>query len=163
MFAAAGQAASDGCAGASAVPVDAAGRAQAARAVVCLVNRERTGRGLRALRLSGPLSAAARSHSADMVARGYFAHDSPAGDTLASRVQRSGYAAAHPRFDVGEALAWGQQVSPDALVAALMRSAIHRHVLLDEGGRYLGIGLLLGAPAGGVPAPSVTLVLDVGA
>ena len=163
LFAAVGQAAGDGCAAAAAVPGDSAGRLQAARAVVCLVNRERTSRGLRALRLSGQLSAAARAHSADMVARGYFAHDSPAGDTLTTRLQRSGYAASHPGYDVGEALAWGQQASPGALMAALMRSTVHRHVLLDAGGHDLGIGLTLGAPAGGVTGPSSTLVLDVGA
>lgn len=163
VFATASQAASGGCAGASAVPVDAAGRAQAASAVVCLVNRSRAARRLRALRVSGQLGLAARGHSDDMVARKYFAHDSPTGDTLTSRLQRCGYAASHPGFDVGEALAWGEEASPAALVAALMRSAVHRHVLLAAGARRLGIGLALGAPAGGVAAPSSTLVLDVGA
>ncbi len=163
ILAAAAQAAPSACAGSSAVPVDRAGRVQAARAVVCLVNRSRAAHGLRALRVSGQLGRAARGHSRDMVRRGYFAHDSPAGDTLTSRVRRSGYAASHPGFDVGEALAWGQEASPAALVAALMRSAVHRHVLLAAGARRLGIGLALGAPTGGVAAPSSTLVLDVGA
>jgi uncharacterized protein YkwD len=163
LFAAAGQAASGGCAGSSAIPVDGAGRTQATRAVLCLVNRERASRGLRTLHLSGQLSLAARAHSNDMVARGYFAHDGPGGDTLSARLQRSGYAGSHPGFDVGEALAWGRQASPDALTAALMRSATHRHILLGAGGRELGIGLTLGAPAGGVPVPSSTLVLDIGA
>jgi uncharacterized protein YkwD len=162
LFAAVGQAAGDGCVGSAAVPSDGAGRVQATRAVLCLVNRERTTRGLRALRPSGQLSGAARAHSADMVTRGYFAHDSPGGDTLTVRLQRSGYAASHPGYDVGEALAWGRQASPGALMAALMRSAIHRHILLDAGGRELGIGLTLGAPAGDVTGPSSTLVLDVG-
>lgn len=162
LFAAVGQAASDGCAGSSAIPNDAAGRVQATRAVLCLVNRERTDRGLRAVRLSGQLSNAARGHSNDMVARGYFAHDAPGGDTLTARLQRSGYAASHPGYDVGEALAWGRQASPGALMAALMRSTTHRHILLDPGGRDLGIGLTLGAPAGGVSGPSSTLVVDVG-
>lgn len=163
LFAAAGQAASDGCAGSSAIPNDAAGRVQATRTVICLVNHERTDRGLRAVRLSGQLSTAARAHSNDMVARAYFAHDAPGGDTLAARLQRSGYAASHPGFDVGEALAWGRQASPGALVTALMRSATHRHILLYPRGRDLGIGLTLGAPAGGVTGPSSTLVVEVGA
>jgi uncharacterized protein YkwD len=157
------EAAAGGCAGSSAVPNDAAGRAVAARAVLCLVNRQRVSRGLRLLRFSRQLGAAARAHSADMVARGYFGHDSPAGDTLATRVQRSGYAATHPRMDVGEALAWGQQASPDALMRALMLSAVHRRVLLHPPARDVGLGLTLGAPVGGVPGPSATLVVVVGA
>jgi uncharacterized protein YkwD len=163
VSAAATQAAPGPCVGSSAVPVDGAGRVQATRAMLCLVNRSRTGRGLSALRLSGQLTLAARAHSADMVARGYFGHDSPEGDTLTSRLQRSGYAGSHARFDVGEALAWGQQASPDALMVALMRSPVHRHVLLDAGGRDVGIGLTLGAPAGGVADPTSTLVIDIGA
>lgn len=157
------QAAAGGCAGSSAVPHDDAGRATAARSVLCLVNRQRANRGQRLLRYSGQLGGAARAHSADMVARGYFAHISPVGDTLAMRVQRSGYAAAHPRFDVGEALAWGRRASADVLLQALLGSASHRGVLLDPGGRDIGLGLTLGAPAGGVPGPSTTLVVVVGA
>lgn len=157
------QAAADGCAESSAVPKTGAGRLIAARAVLCLVNRERASRGLRILRSSGQLGDAARAHSADMVARGYFAHESPAGDTLAIRLQRSGYAATHPRHDVGEALAWGRKASPDVLLQALMRSAPHRRVLLHPGGRDVGLGLTLGAPAGAVAGPSSTLVVVVGA
>lgn len=155
--------AEDGCAESSAVPSDGDGRAHAARAVLCLVNRQRAARGLGLLRFDGRLAVAARGHSADMVARGYFAHDSPSGETLATRVQRSGYAATHPGYDVGEALAWGRQASPAVLMRALMRSPAHRAVLLTPGGRDVGIGLTLGAPAVGVPGPSATLVLEVGA
>ncbi|MEA2148453.1 MAG: hypothetical protein QOD69_283 [Solirubrobacteraceae bacterium] len=156
------QAAAEGCAGAAAVPVDGTTQAQATHTVLCLVNRRRAAHRLRRLRLSEELSLAARDHSDDMVARTYFAHDGPAGDTLRTRVRSSGYTRKHPAYDVGEALAWGQFVSPGGLVAALMRSAVHRRILLTPGGRDLGIGLTLGAPTGGILDPSSTLVLDIG-
>ncbi|MEA2154942.1 MAG: hypothetical protein QOE11_1082 [Solirubrobacteraceae bacterium] len=151
-----------GCAGAAIPAVDESSRGRAALAVLCLLNRERTSRGLRAVRLSRELDSAARFHSADMVQRRYFGHDGPRGDTLGTRVRRAGYAASHPRFGVGEALAWGRFVTPDLLVRALIHSARHRRILLDPRARDLGIGLTLGAPAVGVAQPSSTLVLDLG-
>ena len=159
----AGRAAADGCAWATAVTASSGDRHRATRAVLCLVNRRRAGHGLRPLRVSGQLSAAARFHGADMVAHGYFSHEGSAGDSLQTRVRRSGYAASHPDFDVGEALAWGQQTSADGLVQALMRSAVHRRILLAPAARDLGIGVAVGAPVAGVAGPSWTLVLDVGA
>lgn len=155
--------AADGCAAATTVAVDPSTRTQATRAVLCLVNRVRTSRGLRGLRLSGRLSSAARGHGDDMVARGYFAHDGPGGDTLATRMRRCGYAGAHANFDVGEALAWGQQATARSLVIALMNSAEHRRILMDGGARDIGIALTLGAAAQGVAGPSSTLVIEVGA
>ncbi|MEJ7818499.1 MAG: CAP domain-containing protein, partial [Thermoleophilaceae bacterium] len=46
---------------------------------VCLLNRERASRGLRALRVNRRLSAAAQRHTDDMVRRRYFAHNSRSG------------------------------------------------------------------------------------
>lgn len=154
-------AAAEACAGAG--TVDGADRRQATRAVLCLVNRARASSGLRALRLSRRLSLAARFHSADMVARGYFAHGGPAGDTVATRVRRAGYATSHPGREVGETLAWGEQATPDILVDALLRSPTHRRILMDPRADDAGIGLTPGAPAEGVSGPSSTLVLDIGA
>lgn len=47
---------------------------QARESVLCLINRERAGRGLAALRSSAALASAAASHSGDMVSRRYFQH-----------------------------------------------------------------------------------------
>ena len=65
----------------------AAGPRRPRRALVCLVNAERTSRGLRAAR-DGDLAQAARRHSADMVRRSYFAHESPSGDASATASAR---------------------------------------------------------------------------
>ena len=60
---------------------DVAGRLdEAAGAIVCLVNAERTSRGLRPLRRDGDLAQAARGHAATWSRRNYFAHVTPSGD-----------------------------------------------------------------------------------
>lgn len=157
-----GDAQADACAGSSTVPNDDPGRKQAARAVLCLVNRARAAHALRTVRLSQLLGKAARSHSEDMVQRKYFAHAGPAGDTLADRIRSSGYAAEHPRgYAAGEALAWGSFSSPQVIVRALLESPAHRRILLDPHAREIGLGLTLGAPASDVAGPCWTLVLDV--
>ncbi len=55
-----------------------------------MANEARARAGLAPLKISNRLMAAARIHSADMAARGYAGHDSPAGDTPADRVHRFG-------------------------------------------------------------------------
>jgi uncharacterized protein YkwD len=152
--------AQDACVGATTVPNDDAARHTATRAVLCLINRVRVANGLRRVRRSPMLGAAARAHSEDMVQRKYFGHAGPRGDTLDDRVRRSGYAAAHPRYAAGEALAWGSFSSPEILVRALLQSPEHRRILLDRRAREVGLGLTLGAPRDGVDGPSSTLVLD---
>lgn len=161
-YVAASTANAESCSGSAAVPEDKASRGQATRAILCLVNRARAARGIRAVRLSSELGLAARRHSGDMVARKYFGHESPGGDNLADRVRRSGYAASHPGFSAGEALAWGTFASPDVLMQALLQSPVHRAIVLDRSARDVGLGLTLGAPQAGVTDPSATLTLVTG-
>jgi uncharacterized protein YkwD len=129
-------------------------------AVLCLINTERTRRGLRAVRLSAPLSSAALAHSADMVAQDYFDHVSPDGTTARQRVLKSGYFTGSPGW-VDEALAMGWQArsSPQQFVRMLMNSRVHRSILLNRGARDVGIGLVVGAPTIDMPG-GATLTLD---
>src|SRR5690349_4307756 len=75
------------CAGSSDIPRGPAGADAATDAVVCLVNAERTSRGLPPLRRDGDLAQAARHHANDMAQNDYFAHTSPAGESLGDRVR----------------------------------------------------------------------------
>src|SRR5688500_17990308 len=59
--------------------------------VLCLVNRQRTSRGLSALRANDRLDRAARGHSRAMVDQRFFSHDSPGGASVLQRVKRRGY------------------------------------------------------------------------
>ena len=151
-----------GCAGASAAPHDTT-VASAGSVIACLVNAERRRRGVPRVRASWQLGRAARAHSRDMVARGFFAHVSPEGQTVRQRAVRTGYLRGR-RGEIEEALGWAAGAdlsSPRQLVDMLMRSEPHRRILLD--GRFcdVGVGLVLGAPASAIPG-STTLTLDFG-
>src|SRR5690349_5253801 len=82
----------DDCAGAQEMPTTAAAAGPAAQALVCLVNAERTSRGLRPLRFDGDLAQAARKQAGDMARRDYFSHISPGGKSAGDRVREAGYA-----------------------------------------------------------------------
>ena len=71
-------------------------------ALRCLVNVERARHGLRAVRSSSRLNTAADRHSADMVARAYFAHVSPEGASVTDRVRQTGYLGGAHDWTLGE-------------------------------------------------------------
>lgn len=137
-----------GCAAADAVPARA-NAARLERAALCLVNRERRRRGLRALRPERRLKLAAGRHARDMVARSYFAHRSPGGRNVVDRLRRAGYLRGQSAF-IGETLAWGSGVrgTPVAIVTAWMRSRPHRAVLLSRRYREIGLAAVPGSPRG---------------
>jgi uncharacterized protein YkwD/uncharacterized membrane protein required for colicin V production len=107
-----------------------------------LVNQERQKAGLNPLAADPELTEVARRHSADMFARGYFAHDTPEGLTPFDRMR-----AANVRFiTAGENLA----LAPTLSVAhtGLMNSPGHRaNILRKEFGR-VGIGIMDGGMRG---------------
>src|SRR5215207_4732478 len=47
--------------------------------------------GLKPLRLNSELEKAAQRHAEEMLARGYFAHESPSGTTVRERARKAGY------------------------------------------------------------------------
>ncbi len=107
-----------------------------------LVNQERQAAGLNPLAPDPELTEVARRHSADMFARGYFAHDTPEGLTPFDRMQEGGV-----RFiTAGENLA----LAPTIPVAhtGLMNSPGHRaNILRPQFGR-VGIGVMDGGMRG---------------
>ena len=115
--------------------------------VTCLVNAERTRRGMRAVRRDGDLGQAARRLAHDMVRRNYFAHVTPGGSTLGDRLRDAGYGSGQS-WRAGEALGWGTggRATPNALVDEWLASPPHRRILLDPGYRELGVGIAPGAP-----------------
>jgi uncharacterized protein YkwD len=121
---------------------------QVERTVLCLVNRERTRRGLRTLKSDGKLAKAAEKHSSDMVDRRYFDHVSPGGGTMQDRIKAAGWFNGARSFAFAENIAWGtgHLSSPKSIVEGWMNSAGHRANILN--GRYtqLGVGVALGTP-----------------
>jgi uncharacterized protein YkwD len=143
--AAAGSAA---CPGADDVPT-ARTLDDARAATICLVNRERTRRGLRTLRTNGSLQSSAGAYARDMVRRSFFDHVSPSGETLTERIREdTRYLAGARGWEIGENLAWGTGVraTPAQIVAGWMRSPGHRQNILHAGFREMGLGVAIGTP-----------------
>jgi len=116
--------------------------------VLCLVNAERSQRGLVSLRENVKLRPAAVGHSSDMVRRGYFAHTAPGGSTFVDRILAAGYTSRTASWSLGENLAWGtgDLGTPRGVCDAWMRSTGHRANILKASYRELGIGVLPGVP-----------------
>jgi uncharacterized protein YkwD len=155
-------AANDRCAHASASPSQLSTPA-AAHALQCLINGVRREHRLRPVRAERHLRSAARRHASDMAGQNYFAHSSPGGTTMESRVRHSGYLRRVREWWLGEALAWGKADAgaPRAILRGLLDSPPHRAILLDPGFRDLGIGVVHGAPQG-AGGGALTIALDFG-
>ena len=154
------------CPGALDVPSSPQELSAAADAVTCLVNAERTSRGLKPLQRDGDLAQAARRHAADMVRRAYFAHVTPSGSDLGDRVDYAGYGDPGDGWRIGENLGWGTgpRGTPAWLVDAWLASPHHRRILLEPAFRELGAGAAQGAPKatdGSLPGATYTLELGV--
>lgn len=124
---------------------------QMENSIACLINDERTSRGLRAVQPNGDLADAALSHSKEMVDESYFEHTSPAGLSFMDRIQRTGYMRGVRSWMVGENLVWGTEnlSTPDSLVTAWMNSPPHRENLLRARFREIGIAAVVGTPEQG--------------
>ena len=115
-----------------------------ARAIRCLINRERARHDLPALRRDAHLEAAATAYSRLMVRRRVFDHTGPDGSTPSSRVRAAGYRGP----GVGETIAWGTGSSGDAAgtVDRWLHSPGHRAILLSADMRAIGVGVAAGSP-----------------
>jgi uncharacterized protein YkwD len=107
--------------------------------VVARINAQRTARGLRALRVSRGLTAAANYHTNQMGQLGFFEHESVNGAPFWRRIQRF-YPAGRGYWSVGENIFWE---SPDTGAASAvrewMRSPAHRENILNREWRDVGI------------------------
>ena len=132
-------------------------------ATLCLLNAERTARGLGTLTLDRRLQRAAVGHGGDMVANGYFAHEGRNGSRPADRIRAAGYLSSGGAWRIGENLAWGTGdfSTPRSIVAAWMSSAGHRANILLPAYREIGFGVIAGNPRSGDGA-GATFVTEFG-
>jgi uncharacterized protein YkwD len=114
------------------------------------INAFRVAHGLRPLRLSRALGAAARQHSSEMAVRGYFSHSSADGSSFDRRIARY-YSAGHSRFwAVGENLLWSSPtVDAGGAVQMWKNSPPHRENLLNPRWREIGLSAVHVASAPG--------------
>ncbi|MFD9911058.1 CAP domain-containing protein [Streptomyces sp. NPDC059063] len=124
-------------------PFSPQGLARATAEVLALTNGHRAAAGLHPLAPDPRLAAAAQAHSADMVARAFYAHTAPDGSEPWDRAAAAG--SAHRR--VGENIACGQR-SPGEVVTGWMNSPGHRANILKPSFTHLGVGFAGGGAAG---------------
>jgi uncharacterized protein YkwD len=128
--------------------------------IVTRINAQRTARGLRPLRVSHGLTAAASYHSHQMGLRGFFEHESQNGAPFWKRIQRF-YPASRGYWSVGENIFYeSPDTTPGSAVHEWMMSAPHRENILGREWREVGIGAVHYANApgafGGRPVTIVT-------
>jgi uncharacterized protein YkwD len=134
--------------------------------VIGRINGIRRSRGLRPLRHSRRLAAAADFHSRDMARRGYFEHDSANGTAFWRRIERFYPSRGFRSWTVGENLLWGTDRYGAAFaVREWMHSPPHRENILSRDWREIGTGAVTVAAAPGeYGGRSVTiLTADFGA
>jgi uncharacterized protein YkwD len=107
--------------------------------MLAAVNAERRRNGARPLRAESQLDLSAQRHAEDMLARGYFAHESPSGTTVRERSRAAGY----EWRAIGENIAFGQ-LSVKEVMETWMNSPGHRRNILEPKFTDLGTGLAMG-------------------
>lgn len=135
----------------------------AAKATLCLLNRVRAARGMKALRFDKDQKQAADKHNRVMLKQNCFSHLCPGEKDLVGRVSATGYLPCSCTWGVGENLAWGagSKGSPAAVVNAWMASPSHRENILNPRYEEIGIAVDDGSPTGGNYAAS-TYTTDFG-
>jgi uncharacterized protein YkwD len=110
------------------------------RGVLADLNALRRQHGLAPLRVSARLSAAARQHSAEMAARGYFSHDSANGSSFDRRIARYYPIGGNRYWSVGENLLWSSpDVDPGGALDLWWNSPEHRKNMLTARWREIGL------------------------
>ena len=151
-----------GCPDADAQPTPA-NILQLRAATLCLLNAQRTPRGLAALTESPLLTQASQAYSQKMVGLRFFGHVTPGGVDLMQRLKGVGYVRDGGAL-VGENLAWatGANTTPARIVQSWMASPGHRRNILEPAYREIGLGIVTGAPVGRTPLAAATYTTDFG-
>ena len=106
---------------------------QARKAVLCLINKQRSRAGLGKLDRHRKLQRAAQRHNSHMHGTGCFSHQCPGEASLDRRLKSSGYLSGGlSRWAYGENIAWGEAgySTPRAMVRAWMAKRMpHSSVL----------------------------------
>ena len=106
--------------------------------VLVRLNAIRPAHGLVPLRPNATLAAAAAGHSEQMLADGYFAHESADGTPFSRRL--TGYSAGTRAWSAGENLLWSSPaVTASRALALWMASPGHRANILNARWREIGI------------------------
>jgi uncharacterized protein YkwD len=124
------------------------------------INLTRGRHGLRALRLSAPLTAAADQHSQSMAQKGYFSHDSANGGSFFKRIASFYTYRGYSNWSAGENLLYSTpDIDPAGALRLWLNSPEHRANLLNRNWREIGLGAVHSSSAPGVyDGDEVTIV-----
>jgi uncharacterized protein YkwD len=122
-----------------------------ARSLLIAVNATRRAHGLRALRLSAPLTEAAYAHAQSLAVAGQFTHAWPTTNRVFGSWIRTFYPArGFRRWSAGENLLWASPgFTATGAVQQWLASPIHRRVMLTPSWRELGVGVVAATAAPG--------------
>jgi uncharacterized protein YkwD len=121
------------------------------RAVLGNINAYRAANHLAPLRLSASLTAAARTHSLQMEADGYFAHNSADGTAFWKRIESFYPEGGFGYWSVGENLLWSSpDVDAEKVLDMWIASPEHRKNMLDPQWREIGVSAVHSESAPGV-------------
>lgn len=158
-----GQAEATQCKGGDARPAKLSDK-RASKAVLCLVNKERRGHGLRPLRRQAAQAKAARKHNDRMVRTNCFSHRCPGERDLVGRLTAAGYLPCNCSWGVGENIAYGsgRYGTPRNIVDVWMRSSGHRANILNGAFEHIGVAVASGTPTAGRSRDAATYTTDFG-
>ncbi len=105
------------------------------RELIMLTNKERVKIGLAPLVENTTLDRSSQVKATDLLARQYFEHESPTGETVGDLTQHAGY----EYLVIGENLALGTFIDNQSVIDAWMASPGHKANILDA--RYVDIGM----------------------
>src|SRR5438309_1457020 len=118
--------------------------------VLADINSLRAHHGLAPLRISSRLTAAARQHSSEMAARGYFSHESANGSSFDRRIARYYPMGSSHYWSVGENLLWSSpDVDAGGALTMWWNSPEHRKNMLTARWREIGLSAVHVAAAPG--------------
>ena len=128
--------------------------------VLANLNALRRQHGLIPLRLSSALAAAARQHTDEMAARGYFSHSSANGSSFDRRIARYYPMGNRHYWSVGENLLWSSpDVDAPGAVKLWLDSPEHRKIMLTARWREVGLSAVhVTAAPGDYEGLEVTIV-----
>jgi uncharacterized protein YkwD len=122
-------------------------------AIVAAINSDRRTRGLRVLRASRPLAAAADAHARSLALAGAFTHDwpltprSPFARWITRYYRRPG----RRPWSAGENLLWAENsLDAEQALRLWLNSPSHRRILVGAQWRELAVGVMHAESAGGV-------------
>jgi len=151
------------CKGGDAAPAKLSNKL-AAKAVLCLINKQRRRHGARPLKRQRQQAKAAGKHNRRMVRRRCFSHQCPGESDLTKRLVKARYLPCGCSWGIAENIAYGSGGlgSPRKIVAAWMHSSEHRANILNRSYEHIGIAVASGTPASGRGSDGATYTTDFG-